>query len=98
MDAFVLGLFLFAAFLGYNPIAHLLGPHALAGLSVQNRALLTGRSFFPHLISSPFHSGLQATFAFSIAACLIAAAASLLRGGRYHHAEEPVGAMANSAT
>jgi len=78
---------LFAAFLGYNPIQHLLGAHALAAVSAHNRALLTGRTFFPQLISAPFRSGLHETFLFSIAACLIAALASLLRGGRYH-AEE----------
>jgi MFS family permease len=37
---------LFAAFLGYNPIQHLLGAHALAGLSFHSRTLLTGRAFF----------------------------------------------------
>jgi MFS family permease len=79
---------LFAAFLGYNPIEHLLGAHALAGLSAQNRSALTGHAFFPHLISGPFRTGLHAAFAFAIVACLIAAAASLMRGGRYHHEEE----------
>ena len=39
-----------------------------------NRATLTGRSFFPHLISGPFRSGLHEAFAFAIIACLIAAA------------------------
>jgi EmrB/QacA subfamily drug resistance transporter len=76
---------LFAAFLGYNPIQHLAGNSVLATLSAQNHAVLTGRSFFPHLISTPFRSGLHAAFAFAIAACLVAAAASLLRGGLYHH-------------
>jgi MFS family permease len=76
---------LFAAFLGYNPIQQLLGPHVLASLSAANRATLTGRSFFPHLISPPFRSGLHEAFAFAILACLIAAAASLMRGGKYHH-------------
>jgi MFS family permease len=79
---------LFAAFLGYNPIEHLLGPHAVAALSPQDRAALTGKAFFPHLISGPFRSGLRAAFSFAIAACLIAAAASALRGGRYAHAED----------
>ena len=74
---------LFAAFLGYNPIEHLLGPHALAGLSPHDRAALTGKAFFPHLISGPFRSGLRAAFGFAIAACLVAAAASGLRGARY---------------
>jgi MFS family permease len=76
---------LFAAFLGYNPIQHLAGAHVLSSLSAHAQATLIGRSFFPHLISAPFRSGLHATFAFAIVACLIAAFASLLRGGRYHH-------------
>jgi MFS family permease len=79
---------LFAAFLGFNPIQHLLGAHALAGLTASQQALLTGRSFFPRLISAPFHSGLREAFAFAIIACLLAAGASLLRGGRYHYVEE----------
>ncbi|MGZ6617412.1 MAG: MFS transporter [Solirubrobacteraceae bacterium] len=80
---------LFAAFLGYNPIQHLLGPHVLAGLSAHAQATVTGRAFFPHLISAPFRSGLREAFAFAIVACLVAAAASLMRGGRYWHADEP---------
>jgi MFS family permease len=78
---------LFAAFLGYNPVQHLVGPHALGALSAHNRAVLTGQSFFPHLISGPFRNGLHEAFLFAIVACLIAAAASFLRGGIYHHQE-----------
>ncbi|HEY7620486.1 MAG TPA: MFS transporter [Solirubrobacteraceae bacterium] len=78
---------LFAAFLGYNPIQHLLGPHVLAGLSAHDQAALTGSSFFPTLVSGPFRDGLHAAFLFAITACLIAAAASLLRGGRMVHDE-----------
>ncbi len=73
---------LFAAFLGYNPVQHLLGVHALAALHAPARALLTGRTFFPALISAPFRTGLHAAFIFAVGACLVAAAASLLRGGR----------------
>jgi len=73
---------LFAAFLGYNPIQHLLGPHALMALSAHDQAALTGNSFFPALISEPFRSGLHAAFLFAIVACLVAAAASLMRGAR----------------
>jgi MFS family permease len=80
---------LFAAFLGFNPIQQLLGPHVLAGLSAHNQAILTGRSFFPHLISPPFRAGLHEAFAFAIIACLLAAAASLMRGGRYADAGDP---------
>jgi hypothetical protein len=78
---------LFAAFLGYNPVQHLLGPHAFAALSPHNQAVVAGHSFFPHLISAPFRTGLREAFIFAIVACLVAAAASLMRGGRYHHVE-----------
>jgi hypothetical protein len=76
---------LFAAFLGYNPIQHLVGSHVLAGLPHAAAAQLTARSYFPSLISSPFRSGLHEAFAFAIAACLVAAVASWSRGGRYVH-------------
>jgi hypothetical protein len=56
---------LFAAFLGYNPIQHLLGAHALAGLSPHDKAALVGHSFFPNLISGPFRDGLHAAFTFA---------------------------------
>jgi hypothetical protein len=78
---------LFAALLGYNPIQHLLGAPVLAHLPAGRAAILEGRSFFPSLISTPFKHGLHAAFDFSIGACLLAAAASLLRGGRYVHAD-----------
>jgi MFS family permease len=77
---------LFAAFLGYNPVETLVGPHALSAVSAANHAALTGRSFFPQLISAPFSTGLHEAFAFAILACLIAAGASLMRGGQYHYA------------
>jgi MFS family permease len=88
---------LFAAFLGYNPIAHLLGAHALAAMHAHTQAAITGRAFFPQLISGPFRSGLHETFIFSIVACLVAAAASLLRGGVYHHAAVPPTAEPSTA-
>jgi hypothetical protein len=78
---------LFAAFLGYNPIEHLVGPHVLNSLPAHTQAVLTGHTFFPQLISAPFRSGLQLAFIFAIVACLIAAAASMMRGGIYHHSE-----------
>jgi MFS family permease len=79
---------LFAAFLGYNPVKTLLGPHVLHHLSPANAHTLTGRGFFPHLISSPFHTALVYAFVFAIAACVVASLASLLRGGKYVHREE----------
>jgi MFS family permease len=74
---------LFAAFLGYDPVQHLVGPSVLAHLSAAQRATLTGRSFFPGLIAAPFHAGLREAFAFAIGACAVAAAASWSRGKRY---------------
>ena len=53
--------------------------------------------FFPHLISAPFRTGLHEAFLFAIVACLIAAAASLMRGGTYHHVEQPSGDTAADA-
>jgi MFS family permease len=73
---------LFSAFLGYNPIQHLVGAQALSSLPASDQATLTGSSFFPQLISGPFQAGLHAAFAFAIIACLVAAAASWMRGGR----------------
>ena len=55
---------LFAAFLGINPIEHLLAARGgLAGLPAAARQTLTGREFFPGLISGPFHHGLVIVFA-----------------------------------
>ena len=73
---------LFAAVLGYNPIRQLVGSHALAALPASDQAALTGSSFFPQLISGPFQAGLHAAFSFAIVACLIAAAASWMRGAK----------------
>jgi MFS family permease len=75
---------LFAAFLGYDPAHELIGPRILGTLRAQDAAAISDRGFFPHLISAPFHQGLQAAFAFAIAACVAAAAASLSRGGQFH--------------
>jgi EmrB/QacA subfamily drug resistance transporter len=71
---------LFAAFLGYNPMRSLLGP-ALGTLSPARQAAITGHAFFPGLISGPFHHGLSVVFTFALIVCLVAAAASWLRGG-----------------
>ena len=79
---------LFAAFLGYNPLQHLLGPHVLTALGSHGASIITGRTFFPHLISGPFRTGLNETFIFSIVACLIAALASSMRGGSFHAADD----------
>jgi MFS family permease len=74
---------LFAAFLGYNPIAELLAPsHALQQPGV-NADVLTGKEFFPELISGPFHAGLVVVFAAAAVMMLIGALASVFNPGRY---------------
>ncbi|WP_055586153.1 MFS transporter [Peterkaempfera griseoplana] len=80
---------LFAAFLGYNPVRQLLGPDVLGGLPASRTHTLTGREFFPHLISQPFHDGLVVVFWLAIAMSPVAAAASLVRerGGRGRSAD-----------
>jgi hypothetical protein len=79
---------LFASLLGYNPVQSLLGGHTLSQLSPTDAHYLTGHTFFPSLISGPFHNGLIVAFAFAIAACVIAAAASWLMGERFVHADD----------
>src|ERR1700751_1083502 len=91
---------MFAALLGYNPVQTLLGP-ALAKLPASHAAYLTGHTFFPSLISASFAHGLAIAFDFAIAACLIAAAAALLRGkrqGRELHGAPEVPAAEERAT
>ena len=78
--------YLFASFLGYNPLQTLLGP-VLGQLAPAEAARLTGNTFFPSLISGPFQHGLVLVLSFSIVASLVAALASALRGGRYVHEE-----------
>jgi MFS family permease len=79
---------LFAAFLGYNPVHTLLAPTGvLAHLPPSHVATLTGKRFFPQLISQPFHHGLVIVFSMAMVVLVVAAATSLLRGGRYVHEE-----------
>ncbi len=78
---------IFAAFLGYNPIQSLVPARVLNHLSAANHQALVGRSFFPHLISAPFRTGLHEAFVFAIIACLVAAVASWSRGGREQDAD-----------
>jgi MFS family permease len=70
---------LFAAFLGYNPMQQLLGTKVLSSLPPQNSATLTGHSFFPNLISGPFHHGLMIVFWLAIGMSLVGAFASLAK-------------------
>jgi MFS family permease len=83
---------LFASFLGYNPMHELLGG-SLSTLGPQHAAHLTSREYFPQLISKPFQKGLNEAFDFAIFACLVAAAASWFRGGKYVHEGETMPAV-----
>ncbi|MDA8043897.1 MAG: MFS transporter [Actinomycetota bacterium] len=78
---------LFAAMLGYNPIQRVLqtSPGLTASLTPTQLHHLTGRSFFPQLISAPFGSGLHYAFTFAIVCSIVAALASLMRGKAYRH-------------
>jgi MFS family permease len=71
---------LFAAFLGYNPIQKLLGSQTLSHLTPAQAHTLTGRSFFPNLISGPFIDAMAIVFVAALVMCLIAAVASWSRG------------------
>ena len=73
---------LFAAFLGYNPIAELLGSSGVLQQPGVNAAVLTGKQFFPHLISGPFHNGLVVVFTTAAVMMVIGAAASWFNPGR----------------
>jgi hypothetical protein len=81
---------MFAAVLGENPVAHLLAPTgALASLSPAHQHVLTGTEFFPRLIAAAFHHGLVIVFSVAAGLSVLAALASLLRGGRYVHTDPP---------
>jgi len=72
---------LFAAFLGFNPVHQLLPSAQAAHVSTAHYQYLTGRGFFPHLISGPFGHGLHLAFYLAAGICLLAATTSMLRGG-----------------
>jgi MFS family permease len=81
---------LFASFLGYNPLQSLLGSQSTAQVTNAQWQTLTGKQFFPNLISSPFHHGLVIVFSMAIALSVVGALFSALRGRRYVHAEVEV--------
>jgi MFS family permease len=78
----------FAALLGFNPVQTLLRPSGvLQQLPAKSAQTLTGRQFFPHLISSPFHDGLVVVFTTATIMAVVAAFVSMLRGGQYFNEE-----------
>jgi len=77
---------LFASFLGYNPIRNLLRPSGeLARLPHRHAVTLTGKQFFPHLISGPFHHGLVIVFTAAIGMSVAGALVSLTRGRQFYY-------------
>ena len=77
---------LFASFLGYNPIRSLLRSSGeLARLPHRGVATLTGKQFFPHLISGPFHHGLVIVFTAAIGMSVLGALVSLTRGRQFYY-------------
>jgi MFS family permease len=83
---------LFAAVLGVNPVQHLLSASGvLSSLPAASRRILTGREFFPELISGPFQRGLTILFAVAAGLAVLAGVASLLRGGHHVRPAEPPG-------
>jgi hypothetical protein len=84
----------FAAMLGYNPVQNLLAPTGLLHtLPAANVATLTGKTFFPNLISAPFHHGLTIVFTAAALMSLAGAAVSWMRGKKTTEAAEPPAAV-----
>jgi MFS family permease len=80
----------FAAMLGYNPVQSLLAPTGLLHtLPAANVATLTGKTFFPNLISAPFHHGLTIVFTAAALMSLAGAAVSWMRGKKTTESAEP---------
>ena len=89
---------LFAALLGYNPIHNLLDPTGvLSRLSPQQVGVLTGKQFFPHVISGPFHHGLVIVFTAAAVMSFIGALVSLLRGKQFFYDDPRSGTAATAA-
>jgi hypothetical protein len=80
--------YIFAAFLGLNPLKSLLGPAVLNHLAPGQAAAITGRAFFPHLIGPPFKDALMLILGFAVVMSVIAAIASALRGEKFIHVDE----------
>jgi EmrB/QacA subfamily drug resistance transporter len=89
---------MFAALLGYNPVQNLLSPSGvLSKLPAHNVAVLTGKEFFPHLISAPFHHGLVIVFTAAAIMSVTGAVVSLLRGKQFYYEEAGVPPTAGPA-
>jgi MFS family permease len=79
---------MFAAFLGYNPMATLLPARIVQALPAADQALILGKTYFPNLISGPFKAGLAIAFSISATLAVIAALVSLMRGKRVIYGQD----------
>jgi EmrB/QacA subfamily drug resistance transporter len=73
---------LFASFLGYNPVQTILNglpPSLVNAIPQATIKYLTGSTFFPNAISSPFMTALQEAFIISAIMCFVAAIFSLVK-------------------
>jgi MFS family permease len=75
---------LFAAFLGYNPMANLIPHSIMAGLPAATQQTLIGHNFFPNAIAPAVMASLHVCFWMSAVLALASAAASWMRGKNPH--------------
>ena len=81
--------YIFAAFLGYNPLEEPPRADGARPPSAPGRLpAITGRSFFPQLIGPSFKHALVLILAFAVVMSVIAAIASALRGEKFIHVDE----------
>jgi type IV secretory pathway VirB2 component (pilin) len=71
---------------------------ALSSLSAAHQRVLTGRQFFPELLSGPFHQGLSVVLVVATALSALAGLASLLRGRHDADAAAPTGSGDRAAS
>ncbi len=84
---------LFSSFLGFNPLKNELRSQALSHVTHAQWLTLTGKHFFPSLLTAPFHHGLIIVFSVAILISLVGALFSALRGDRYISSQQTVGEL-----
>ncbi len=94
---------LFSAFLGYNPVATILGLFPKGSVSsILNPGVVTyleGKTWFPHALAGAFMGALRMSFYIGAVIFAMAALLSALRGKRYIYGEAtPADTMRNNET
>ena len=88
---------LFSAFLGYNPVATILGLFPKGSVSsILNPGVVTyleGKTWFPHALAGAFMGALRMSFYIGAAIFAMAALLSALRGKRYIYGESTTAEM-----